>query len=399
MKTKQIYKKLKDIAPVVLVSVLVLLGAFTVMNAQGQDSGGKPAFDDKEDPLLSDIEEDPLLSDIMEEDPLSDTQEYASMTGVSIDEALRRVPLQDIAGKLDAELTTNETETFAGLWLVHIPEFRVVVQFTRDGEETIKPYLKRHTELANIVEVRTANVSLADLRRAHADATYSVSALDIPVESGISVYNNSVELYVLKADRSRFDVALQRREIRLSDKVRVITVEELSVEELEEEATEEYMESGRDIDKPNPIATYGTLPEFETKEQWRKWSDEDCGVIIEGVGDKIDPYFYPAGPLVSCGTDFDGYIVISISKNSTVEKPLLDEIYGIIDEEAKKNGIYEVPVRFVLGDLYQPDILVEDSEDDVPPSDKTSSKSVPGFGLLGVLISFAGGWLFRRKQA
>ncbi|KAF5431667.1 hypothetical protein C5S36_10055 [Candidatus Methanophagaceae archaeon] len=387
---KQKYKRINAIAPVVLVSVLVLLGAFTVVNAQGQDSSGKLAFDDKEDPLLYAIEEDPLLYD---------APGYAADTGVSIDEALHRFQLQDIAGELGAELTTNETETFAGLWIVHIPEFRVVVQFTRDGEETIKPYLKRHTELANIVEVRTANVSLADLRRAHADATYSVSALDIPVESGISVSNNSVELYVLKADRSRFDDALQRREIRLSDKVRVITVEELSVEELEKEATEEYMESGRDIDKPNPIATYGTLPEFETKEQWRKWSDEDCGVIIEGAGDKIDPYFYPAGPLVSCGTNFEGYIVMKISKNLTVEKPLLDEIYGIIDEEAKKNGIYEVPVRFVLGDLYQPDILVEDSTDDVPPSDETSSKSVPGFGLLGVLISFAGGWLFRRKQA
>ena len=387
---KQIYKNLKDIAPVVLVSVLVLLGAFTVVNAQGQDSSGKLAFDDKEDPLLYAIEEDPLLYD---------APGYASDTGVSINESLHRFQLQDIAGELGAELTTNETETFAGLWIVHIPEFRVVVQFTRDGEETIKPYLKRHTELANIVEVRTANVSLADLRRAHADATYSVSALDIPVESGISVSNNSVELYVLKADRSRFDDALQRREIRLSDKVRVITVEELSVEELEEEATEEYMESGRDIDKPNLIATYGTLPEFETKEQWRKWSDEDCGVIIEGVGDKIEPYFYPAGPLVSCGTDFEGYISMKISKNLTVEKPLLDELYGIIDEEAKKNGFYEVPVRFVFGSLIQPDILVEDSDDDVPPSDETSSKSVPGFGLLGVLISFAGGWLFRRKQA
>jgi len=399
MNMKQIYKNLKDIAPVLLVSVLVLQGAFTVVNAQGQDSGGKLALDDKEDPLLYDIEEDPLLYDIMEEDPLLyDAPGYASNTGVSIDESLHRFQLQDIAGELDAELTTNETETFAGLWLVHIPEFRVVVQFTRDGEETIKPYLKQHTELVNIVEVRTANVSLADLQRAQADASYSACASGIPANSDINVYNNSVELYVTKADRNRFDDALQRGEIRLSDKVRVITVEELSVE-LEEEATEEYMESGRDIDKPNPIATYGTLPEFETKEQWRKWVNVDHGVIIAGVRDKIDPYFYPAGPLVSCGTDFDGYIVMRISKNMTVEKPLLDEIYGILDEEAKKNGIYEVPVRFVLGDLYQPDILVEESEEDVPPSDETSSKSVPGFGLLGVLISFAGGWLFRRKQA
>ncbi|MEA3488600.1 MAG: hypothetical protein U9R10_05045 [Euryarchaeota archaeon] len=387
---KQKYKNLKDIAPFVLVSVLVLLGAFTVVNAQGQDSSGKPALDDKEDPLLYDIEEDPLLYD---------AQGYASDTGVSIDEARHRFQLQDIAGELGAELTTNETETFAGLWIVHTPEFRVVVQFTRDSEETIKPYLKRHTELANIVEVRTANVSLTELRIAQVDATYSVSAFDIRVESGISLLNNSVELYVLKADRSRFDDALQIGEIQLSDKVRVITVEELSVEELEEEATEEYMESGRDIDNPNLIATYGTLPEFETNEQWRKWSDNDCGLIIEGVGNKIDPYLYPAGPLVSCGTDRDGYIEMIIYKNLTVEKPLLDELYGIIDEAAKKNGIYEVPVRFVLGDLYQPEIPVEDSDDCVPPSDETSSKSVPGFGLLSVLIAFAGGWLIRRKQA
>ena len=159
-------------------------------------------------------------------DPLLyDAQGYASNTGVSIDEALRLFQLQEIAGKLDAELSTNETGTFAGLWVEHTPEFRVVVQFTRDGEETIKPYLKQHTELANIVEVRTANVSLADLQRAQANASYSARALDIPVESGINVYNNSVELYLTKADRSRFDDALQRREVRLSDKVRVITVE------------------------------------------------------------------------------------------------------------------------------------------------------------------------------
>jgi len=181
----------------------------TVVNAQGQDSGGKPALEDK----------DPLLYD---------AQGYASNTGVSIDEALHRFQLQDIAGELDAELSTKEVKTFAGLWVEHTPEFRVVVQFTRDGEETIKPYLKQHTELANIVEVRTANVSLADLRRAQANVSYSARALDIPANSDINVYNNSVELYVVKADRSRFDNALQRREIRLPDNVRVITVEALA---------------------------------------------------------------------------------------------------------------------------------------------------------------------------
>lgn len=181
----------------------------TVVNAQGQDSDGKPVLED----------EDPLLQD---------AQEYASDTGVNIDEALSRFQLQDIAGDLDAELSTKEVETFAGLWIEHTPEFYVIVQFTHDGEETIKPYLKQHIELANIIEVRTANVSLANLRRAQTNASHSVRALDIPADSGINVYNNSVELYMVKADRSRFDNALQRGEIQLPDNVIVITVEALA---------------------------------------------------------------------------------------------------------------------------------------------------------------------------
>lgn len=161
---------------------------------------------------------------------LYDAQGYASATGVSIEEALRRFQLQDIAGKLEAELSKNETGTFAGLWVEHTPEFRVVVAFTRDGEETIKPYLKQHPELANIVDVRTANVSLANLQRDQADASSSVSASGIPVQSEIDVYENSVKLYVAKADRSRFDDALQKREIRLPDTVRVITVDAMAEE-------------------------------------------------------------------------------------------------------------------------------------------------------------------------
>ncbi len=202
---KQMYKNLKAIVPVVLVSVLVLLGAFAVVNAQGQDDGANPA-----------------------KELLFDAQVYASNMNVSVDEAILRFQLQDIAGDLDAELTTNETETFAGLWIEHTPEFRVVVQFTRDGEETMKPYLKKYPEFADIVEVRnTAKVSLADLQRAQVDASYSVSASDIPVESDINVFNNSVELYVAKANKSQFDNALQRGNIRLPDKVkvRVITVD------------------------------------------------------------------------------------------------------------------------------------------------------------------------------
>ncbi len=209
MKMKQMHKYFKYIYSIILISVLVLAWAFTVVNVHGQDSGGKPALDDK----------DALLYD---------AQGYALNNNVSTEEALRRFQLQDIAGKLDAELSKNETGTFAGLWVEHTPEFRLVVQFTRDGEEIIKPYMKQHAELADIVEVRTANVSLANLQRDQAEASSSVGASGIPANSNINVYNNTVELFVVKADRGRFDDALQRREIRLPDTVRVITVEALA---------------------------------------------------------------------------------------------------------------------------------------------------------------------------
>lgn len=72
------------------------------------------------------------------------------------------------------------------------------MQFTRDGEKTIKPYLKKHAELANIIEVRTTEMSLTDLQRAQADATSSVRALGISVASDINIYKNRVELYVAR---------------------------------------------------------------------------------------------------------------------------------------------------------------------------------------------------------
>ncbi len=74
--------------------------------------------------------------------------------------------------------------TIAGLWVEHNPKFKIVVQFTRNGEETIKPYMKQHAKLADIVEVRTANVSLANLQRDQADASSSARALNITPDPG-----------------------------------------------------------------------------------------------------------------------------------------------------------------------------------------------------------------------
>lgn len=149
-----------------------------------------------------------------------DAMMYAEQLGISVEEAMHRFELQNMAGALEAELQDKEAATFAGLWLEHTPEFKLVVQFT-DATQDISPYL-RNRELATIVEVRTANVSLADLEQAQAEALSAIASTGIPVESGINVRENWVELYVV--ERDRLDDAVQRSEVQLSPNVQLITV-------------------------------------------------------------------------------------------------------------------------------------------------------------------------------
>ncbi len=92
---------------------------------------------------------------------------------------------------------------------------------------------------------------------------------------------------------------------------------------------------------------------------------------------------------------------------------IVDEIYAIIDEHAKKIGIQEVPVAFRLA---APPVLVatvyenrsvtpsQNSETTVTPEiNKTQrdenypAKSIPSFELLGGMITVFCVWLFRKK--
>ena len=160
---------------------------------------------------------------------------------------------------------------------------------------------------------------------------------------------------------------------------------------------EEYMNSGSTLYRPDVIATYGKLPEIETEEQCWEWFHRDTPAIMHGSRDGMEPYFTD-GILVSCDSYIDGYIEVTIYENLTIEtQPIMDEIYEIIDYEAKKIGIHEVPVVFFEGEFVRTDPLVEDSGN-VSLTDEVSDESVPGFGLLGGLISVFGGWLFRRNR-
>jgi streptogrisin C len=88
---------------------------------------------------------------------------YVQRFGVSAEEARRRFELQDVAGVLDEALATNEAASFAGAWIEHEPQFRVVALFTFGGDETLRQYTDG-TPLEGIAEAGSAKYTLAELQ-------------------------------------------------------------------------------------------------------------------------------------------------------------------------------------------------------------------------------------------
>lgn len=136
---------------------------------------------------------------------VQDARYFARDANITVEEAYRRLRLQGPIGELNARLTENEAATFAGLWIQHEPEYGVVVRFTEDGEETLRPYVEG-TELAALVEVRGADYTLDELSAIQTEAHDLANALGFQVSSGQNVRENRVELFV--PDRAAFEAAL-----------------------------------------------------------------------------------------------------------------------------------------------------------------------------------------------
>ena len=148
-----------------------------------------------------------------------DAQMYAEQFGVDLQEALTRLMLQEPIGHLNGDLLDNEADTFAGLWIQHEPDYRVIVVFTQDGQKTLRAYVEG-TILEEIVEVRIAEATLKNLEKAQREANRVVAGLDFQVASGINVYENRVELY--PADRAELEAALRENGLTLPAFVRIV---------------------------------------------------------------------------------------------------------------------------------------------------------------------------------
>ena len=147
-----------------------------------------------------------------------DAQYYAEAHGVELLEAIRRITLQEPIGKLGATLESNEAGTLGGFWIQHEPEYRVVAAFTKDGEKTMAKYVQ-DGPLLDLIEVRTVDATLKELKRAQQKAGSIVRGLGFQAASGINVFENRAEIYV--QDLAQFEEALEKSGKTLPEHVRI----------------------------------------------------------------------------------------------------------------------------------------------------------------------------------
>ena len=138
---------------------------------------------------------------------VQDAQWYAAHYDVELSEATARLLMQDTVGDLADLLYEDEPDTFGGLRVQHEPEFRVVVAFTKDGEETIARYVKDET-LTDLIQVRTVEATYRELIRASREARWTMAEMGFRSRSIINVLENRVEVHT--PDRSRLERALRK---------------------------------------------------------------------------------------------------------------------------------------------------------------------------------------------
>ena len=147
-----------------------------------------------------------------------DAQWYAAQFGVELSEAIRRLTLQETIGELGATLESNEKGTLGGIWIQNEPEYRIVAAFTKDGEKTMAKYVK-DGPLLDLIEVRTVDATLRELKRAQQEAGSMVRGLGFQAASDINVFENRAEIYV--HDLAQVEEALEKSGETLPEHVRI----------------------------------------------------------------------------------------------------------------------------------------------------------------------------------
>ena len=123
-----------------------------------------------------------------------EVQWYADYAHVSLDEAVRRLRLVDVIDEMDANIRENYDDVFAGIFIQHKPEYKVVIQFARtipSGAFQLIP-----GPLQNDIEVRQVKFSQKELEKARAQAVKLLEEEGLQVISDINTQENTVFLSI-----------------------------------------------------------------------------------------------------------------------------------------------------------------------------------------------------------
>ncbi len=222
---------------------------------------------------------------------------------------------------------------------------------------------------------------------------------DIPVEFGYGIYREQLQL----SQEGRYHWLGESTENLSESDIRII---------------EENMKKKPEQLGDGSIANYGKIPLLKGEKEFNAWGDK-LELIVDNIREKMYPYIGKG--VMSYGYGFTRLeVAISESLSFEEKSSLAKEIYQIVDEEAKKQNVTDVPVIFKdKGEFEEINLLVSEEEDEElynsnnnysepnngsitnvnSSSGNKSSKnnSTPGFGLLGGLVCLFGVWRLRNK--
>lgn len=157
---------------------------------------------------------------------VKDATSYAAQFGVSVDEGVRRLQLQRTVSELEGALVAEESAAFAGLWIQHEPDYRIVVRFTNRGAEGRLKARVAGGPLEKLVETRGARWSLADLEQQQQGVREHAKKLEMRLESDVNVFDNRVEVYTTAPET--LSAKLAAAKARLPEGVKVKRVKQHS---------------------------------------------------------------------------------------------------------------------------------------------------------------------------
>jgi hypothetical protein len=159
-----------------------------------------------------------------EEALVQDARWYAKDLDVSVEEAIRRLEMQDdtLPTDLERELKETESDAFAGLWLRHKPDYGITVATAGDPEammDKIEPIVAG-TQWEGTIRIKRVEATEAELKAARAEAERIFNRLDIPHDSGDNIMKNRMEFFV--ANKARFERELRASGLKVPEHVVVL---------------------------------------------------------------------------------------------------------------------------------------------------------------------------------